>query len=105
MPRSKAGASRAGRCALSCRPQAMRNSNAAKIRSDMSALQLSVGRANADRCLSVLLRLQRLRRKAQAPGWRLLRVLLFRVGALSAGSGEWKERLLRLGEMMRYRSI
>src|SRR4051794_39438780 len=70
--------------------------DATRIHSDMPAMQLSGGRADADRCLSILLRLQRLRRKAQAPGWRLLRVLLFRVRALSAGSSEWK--VLQLGE-------
>jgi hypothetical protein len=63
--------------------------------------------SDADRRLPVLLRVHRLRRKAQAEAGRLLRVLLVRLGALSADAGPvtrghllftvaemWCERLL-----------
>jgi hypothetical protein len=42
-----------------------------------------IGRADADRCLPVLLCMQGLRRDAQAVAGRLLRVLLLRHSALS----------------------
>src|SRR5262249_26891911 len=50
-------------------------------------------RADADECLRLLLRLQGMRRAAQAAAWRLLRVLLVWLGGVSAGAG----RLLREG--------
>ena len=58
-----------------------RDSDADQIRSHMSAMRLSVYRADADRCLPVLLHLQRLRTEAQAVGRRLLRVLFVRIRA------------------------
>src|SRR6202795_3475928 len=53
-----------------------RNRNAASIHPDLPEMQPSSRRDDADRFLPVLLRLQRVRRTAQAPCRRLLRVLL-----------------------------
>ena len=72
----------------------MRGGDAARIRSHLSAMRLSVRRADADRCLSVLLYLQGLRTEAQAIGRRLLRVLFVRVGALPAGPAKREEPVL-----------
>src|ERR1700749_3619935 len=49
-------------------------------------MRLQGNRDDAARCLSVLLCLQRLRREAEAESGRLLRVLLVRISALSAGA-------------------
>src|SRR5665213_1227950 len=91
--------SRVGACHPAPRPylitsQAMRDNNATRIHSHLSAMRVSVRRANADRCLSVLLCLQRLRTEAQAIGWRLLRVLFVRVGALPAGPAKRERPVL-----------
>ena len=47
---------------------------------------------HADRCLSVLLRMHRLRHKAEAKVGRLLRVLFLRLGAVPADSGRARGR-------------
>ena len=51
--------------------------------------------------LPVLLRLQRLRRALEAEGWRLLCVLLLRLGALSADPRKPKSVLCRSGRFLK----
>src|SRR6266850_374814 len=53
-------------------------------------------RADADGCLPVLLRLRGLRREAEAPHRRLLRVLLVRLRAMPSGSERGQVRELHL---------
>jgi hypothetical protein len=57
----------------------------------MSELRASGMRADADRCVSLLLRLQGLRRAVEAAGRRLLRLLLLWIERLPAKAG----RMLR----------
>ena len=58
--------------------------DATSIDPDLSKVQLSSRRANADRRLPVFLRLQGLRREAKAACGRLLRVLFLWIGAVPA---------------------
>jgi hypothetical protein len=60
---------------------------AASIDPQLPALRPAGIRNDAARCLSILLRLRELRRAAEAAARRLLRVLLLRLGAMSAGAG------------------
>jgi hypothetical protein len=53
----------------------------------VSEVRLSGDRADAHECLPVLLCLQGMRRDTEARCWRLLRILLVRLGALSAHAG------------------
>jgi hypothetical protein len=66
--------------------------DAVGIDADLPALRSSGNRDHADRRLPVLLRLQGLRRTAETQARRLLRVLLLRLGTVSADTG---------GEMLR----
>jgi hypothetical protein len=78
-----------------------RNRYAASIHPDLPEMQPSSSRDDGDRFLPVLLRLQRVRRTAQAPCRRLLRVLLLRIGAVPADTGQ--HALLRAGGSLRSR--
>ena len=60
--------------------------DADRIDPDLPALRPSLDRADADRRLPVLVRLQGLRREAQAIAGRLLRVLFLRLGAVPASA-------------------
>jgi hypothetical protein len=57
-----------------------------RIHADLPPLRVSIGRADADRCLPVLLHLQGLRRDAQTLAGRLLCVLFLRHGGVSVGT-------------------
>jgi hypothetical protein len=61
----------------------------------LSLVRASGERANVDRCLPVLLRLQELRRATQAQAGRLLRFLLLWLGAVPADAREPPLRLNR----------
>src|SRR5262245_1985211 len=60
--------------------------DADRIDPDLPALRPSLKRADADRRVPVLVRVQGLRREAQAVAGRLLRVLFLRLGAVPAGA-------------------
>jgi hypothetical protein len=59
--------------------------DADRIDPDLPAMRPPLDRAHADRRMPVLVRVQGLRRMAQAAARRLLRVLLLQHGAVSAG--------------------
>ena len=64
------------------------------VDADVSEVQCREGRDHADQRVPVLLRMHWLQDVAQAQAWRLLRVLLLWVGALSADPGRQERRLL-----------
>src|SRR5437879_7434203 len=70
------------------------NRNAVAVHAHLSEVRPSSDRDDADRRLPVLLRLQGLRRTAQASLGRLLCFLFLRVRAVSANPREWKRRML-----------
>ena len=78
--------------------RASKAANAVTIHAHLSEVSTSSDRDDADRRLSVLLRLQGLRRTAEASLWRLLCFLLLRFFAVSANPTEWKRRMLWLVE-------
>jgi hypothetical protein len=68
--------------------------NAVAVHAHLSEVRPSSDRDDADRRLPVLLRLQGLRRTAQASLGRLLCFLFLRVRAVSANPREWERRML-----------
>jgi hypothetical protein len=60
--------------------------DAADINDNLSELRTPSCRGHADRCVPVLLRVQRLQNETQALGGRLLRLLFVRLGPVPAGS-------------------
>jgi len=71
-----------------CPKLVLRGENGDTIHDYLPSLRSHIGRDDADRRLPILLRLQGMRHPAQAQSWRLLRILLLWLSAVSAGPAE-----------------